>query len=124
LEQWQKTGATEPLIITGRHKETCRCGKCPEGLTRFVGAKSALSFGKKSGVKRGKDYGEWVAHEIRVSFSPYPKREKILSDNRLKVWDYISEESVPYDPAVKDSEAVGQNLQESYLEEQPNLDFG
>ncbi len=122
-ETWQRSKTNKPIIITGRHKDDCLCGKCPEGLTRFVGAKSAISFGKKSGAKRSADYGEWVAHTIQVSFSPKPKRETILSDYRLKVWDYISEHSVPYDSAIQDPEVVGIDEFKKLIEEQPDLDL-
>jgi len=122
-EQWEKTGSKKPLVVTGRHSEDCHCGKCPEGLTRFVGAKSALSSGKKSGIKRSPNYGEWVPHTIQVSFSPKPKREKILADGRLKLWDYVSEESVPYDRALEHPEIVSLGMARDMLEEQPDLDI-
>jgi DNA polymerase type B, organellar and viral len=70
-------------------------------VTRFIGAKTGLSRGEKSGVKRSAGYGEWVSYPITMSFDPSPKREKILSNGRLSVEEFVGTESEPYERAYK-----------------------
>lgn len=99
----------------------------PDGIykvltQRFIGMKSALSRGTKSGVKRSAEYGEWINWPIQVSFNPLPKREKVMSDYRLKPWDWMPE-SEPYSPAVECPETIQHNNMMTMLEEQPNLDL-
>lgn len=94
------------------------------GLERFVGAKSALTRDSKKRVTRSPDYGEWISHEVEVSFSPFPKRRRIMSDGRLEPWAYLGWESEPYDPALESPEAKLLSIAEMIAEEQPDLTFG
>ena len=91
-------------------------------LSRFVGAKSSVTK-SSSGYKRGDDYGEWIAHEINVGFSPFPKRKSILDDGRMETWPHFNWESVPYDPAMKDPESMALIDATNSGLEQPNGDF-
>lgn len=93
------------------------------GLTRFVGAKSAITYGANSGYTRSPNYGEWVDHKIQVSFNPYPKRKSVRADGSLEPWGYFDWESVPYDPATKSPEAVMLALAELIALEQPDGTF-
>lgn len=92
------------------------------GIERFIGAKTGISHGKKSGYSRSKYYGEWVSHPIQVTFNPEPKRETILSGGRLKPWHH-KPHSVPYNRALLSPEAIALRLAEIIAEEQPNADF-
>jgi len=110
VEQYEQDGHKEILEI--------------EGISRFVGAKSAISHSPKRNLyKRSRDYGEWVPHPINVSFSPYPKRCMISPDNRLELWGKILDESLPYDPAMisPDTNAINQAVQ--IAEEQPDAEL-
>jgi len=93
------------------------------GIERFVGAKSAITRGVKSGIKCSKDYGEWVEHPIRVTFHPAPKRELIMSDRRLKCHSYADWESVPYARAMTNPDLEAIKLAELIAEEQPDGGF-
>lgn len=95
------------------------------GITRFVGAKSALTRSPSSGiVTRSKDYGEWVPNPIELSFDPKPKRECVIpGTNRLKTWGYLDFESEPYDEAKKSPEAKLLELAKIRALEQPDIDF-
>jgi len=91
-------------------------------ISRFIGAKSAISK-SKSGYRRSSDYGEWIAHEIHVGFSPIPKRRQVLDDGRLEVWPYFAWESEPYDKAVENPEAELLDEASEIALEQPDSDF-
>lgn len=93
------------------------------GMTRFVGAKSALTRGSKSPPKRNSAYGEWVSHFIDVSFAPQPKRQSVGPNNRLEPWKYLDWESVPYDPAMQSPESILLSAAQQIAEEQPNVDL-
>lgn len=93
------------------------------GVQRFVGVKTGLSFGPKSGVKRSPAYGEWAEWPIVVGFHPAPKREFRREDDTLSCWAYAPEESVPYAAALESSEAKLAKLMEQIAEEQPDTDF-
>lgn len=112
-EQWPKIveayEARQDKVIVG-------------GIERFIGAKTGISHGKKSGYSRSKFYGEWVQHPIQVTFHPEPKRERILPNGRLRCWDH-KPHSVPYDRALLSLEAIALRLAEIIAEEQPNADF-
>lgn len=92
------------------------------GIERFIGAKTGISYGKKSGYTRSKYYGEWVKHPIQVTFNPAPKREAALADGRLAPWGRLGE-SVPYNRALLSPEKLALQLAELIAEEQPNADF-
>jgi len=92
-------------------------------ISRFVGAKTGVSFGPKSGYKRSENYGEWIDHTIKLSFDPRPKRRSVNSDRTLEVWPYLDWESEPYDSAVK-STALETDLENrDILDEQPDIDL-
>lgn len=100
-----------------------RAGK--DGVTvgqvvRFVGAKTGMSRGEVSGVKRSANYGEWIPYPITVGFSPRPKREKILPGGRLQPWKYLDWESVPYDAALEGPEGAALTLAQMIADEQPD----
>lgn len=65
-------------------------------ITRFVGAKTGMSRGEKSGVKRSPNYGEWIPYPITSSFDPRPKRIGILPGGKLRPFRYLARESWPY----------------------------
>ncbi len=92
-----------------------------DGMTRFVGMKSALTMSAK-GVKRSPQYGEWIPHAITVNFDPAPKRAEIRGQY-LTPHQYFDWESEPYDKAVASPEALMLALQLLQLEEQPNGDW-
>lgn len=92
------------------------------GISRFIGAKSALTRGVKSGITRSDDYGEWIDHKVNVSFDPRPKRCEQIGQ-RLVPWQSWSHESVPYKHALLSPEAVLMALAEQIAEEQPDADW-
>ena len=94
-----------------------------QGTTRFVGAKTGLSWCPKQGVKRSENYGEWIDWPTEVSFDPKPKRERILEGGRLKCWDYFEAPSLPYEAAIKSDEDKLLELAELIAIEQPDGDF-
>lgn len=92
-------------------------------VQRFIGAKTGVLYSTKGGYRRKKTYGEWIEDEIKVSFSPLPKRLAINDDCSLQPIDWWGEESVPYDAALKDPDAIMLALAEQIAEEQPNVDM-
>lgn len=94
-----------------------------QSVNRFVGAKSGITIGKKSGVKRSDDYGDWVEHPICVSFNPLPKRVRRIDGNRLQCHNYLDWESVPYKPAAIPPDVEGTLITKLLVDEQPDLDF-
>lgn len=102
-EAWEKK---EPLITI-------------DGITRFCGAKSSIS----KSLTRSENYGEWVPYTIDVTFNPHPKRERVLPNNTLALWDFFNWESVPYDAALESPEALALKDLEVLAAEQPNADF-
>lgn len=93
------------------------------GIERFVGAKSGLTRGVKSGIKVSPDYGEWVEHPVRVTFHPKPKRESINPDRTLEPMLYADWESEPYKNSLKGPEAIWLEIADQIAEEQPDADF-
>lgn len=89
------------------------------GINRFCGAKSSISVAHN----RSENYGEWVPFSIDVDFNPHPKRECILPDNRLKLWDFFNWESEPYQAALESPDAKALKEFERIAEEQPDADF-
>ncbi len=87
--------------------------------TRFVGAKTGITWGPKSGYKRRDDYGDWIPYPVKVSFNPHPKRSHITLDRSLAAWKYLDWDSVPYDPALKSHEALEMLLSKDIADEQP-----
>jgi len=90
-------------------------------LSRFIGAKSSISESKR-GFKRSPRYGEWIPHQIKVGFSPWPKRKAIESGGRLATWGHKSWHSVPYKRAMNNPEATALMEQTEMLLEQPEGD--
>lgn len=138
-EQWQTIVAAwkkgQGTLRIGKHCPRPRCkgefksGRCDVcgnekgGMQRFIGAKSALTLSPKTGtVKRSPLYGDWVDHEIEVSFSPLPKRSR-AEGSRLLCWQHHPHFSHPYSSALISPEAEILRLQQALLEEQPDLDF-
>jgi hypothetical protein len=102
-------------------------------LTRFVGAKTAISFQEETNEKgepeykfrRSLDYGEWTPRPTDMTFAPMPKREKILEGGRLQVRRIpLERESRPYSRAIKSFEATSLRAIQTMTEEQPDLSFG
>lgn len=100
------------LSIGGRDK------KGEPYLSRFIGAKSAISESGR-GYKRSPRYGEWIPHKITIGFGPKPKREKTLADGRLKVWRHFPFDSVPYKHAMRDPIGIAMAEATDRLLEQP-----
>jgi hypothetical protein len=94
------------------------------GLTRFVGAKSAIQKLPSGEIRRSEHYGEWVPHKIKVTFHPAPKRYKIEDDNRMLPWRWFGFDSAPYDGATESPEAKMMALAEQVADEQPDGGFG
>jgi hypothetical protein len=92
-------------------------------IQRFVGAKTGISYGELSGVKRSERYGEWVDWPIEITFNPHPKRENRLPGGRLSAWQYQNVFSVPYKPALLTEEAKLIRLHELIAGEQPDTEF-
>ena len=92
-------------------------------ITRFVGAKTGLSMGPKSGVKRSPNYGEWIPYPIVTNFTPLPKRQAVLGGGRLKPFGYLNWESLPYARALN-GEADPVEVEKLIADEQPDGAYG
>jgi DNA polymerase type B, organellar and viral len=96
-------------------------------LARFIGVKSSISRVGHSGqftYRRSERYGEWVPHEIKVSFSPWPKRERVLKNGRLEVWRHFDFDSFPYSNAMENPEAdMLEQDTDTMLEQPDGADF-
>jgi len=90
-----------------------------EGISRFCGAKSSISITHN----RSENYGEWIPYSIDVDFNPHPKRERILPDNSLKLWDFFDWESNEYSAALESPDAKLLREFELIADEQPDADF-
>jgi hypothetical protein len=93
------------------------------GMVRFVGAKSALHRHADGTVNRSDDYGEWVEHGVKLSFTPAPKRRTRLPDGRLVPWARAAWQSFPYQAAEPSPEAAHLTIADEQLMEQPDGDF-
>jgi hypothetical protein len=94
-----------------------------QAVNRFVGAKSGITIGKISGVKRADNYGDWIEHPIHVSFNPLPKRVERMPDNRLKCHNFFAWDSVPYKAANESPDIESLLISKMLIDEQPTLDF-
>jgi hypothetical protein len=112
-EQWEKV-----VDAWEAHRPTVKL----TGVSRFIGAKSGFSVAKGR-VKRSPDLGEWVSYPVDCSFNPRPKRCGVNRDGTLRPWDYVAQESTPYDRAMLSPEAALMRLAEKIAEEQPDTDF-
>jgi hypothetical protein len=112
-QQWHK-------IVDAWHKR--KTGIEFEGITRFIGAKSGVTWSPKQGVKRSKDYGEWVNHPVKVTFDPKPKRE-FIDGQSLTPWKRFDAPSMAYSKFAQSPEAQMLALATLIAEEQPNADF-
>jgi hypothetical protein len=59
-----------------------------KNLSRFIGAKHAISRGGPPGARRYKRsplYGTWIKRPVDMSFDPMPKRARILEDGKLEL---------------------------------------
>jgi hypothetical protein len=95
-------------------------------VTRFVGAKTGMSYGPQSGVKRSENYGEWIPYPITVRFRPTPKRQAVMPDGRLQPWEHFNWQSIPYKRALKDvsPEAMAYAMAREIADEQPSGEYG
>jgi hypothetical protein len=90
---------------------------------RFMGMKSST---RKVGdeYRRADYYGEWLPRDIKISFNPLPKRERVLEDGiSLELRRLPRDlESLPYSRAVaaQAPEAVALRLGEQEADEQPD----
>lgn len=87
-------------------------------VSRFVGAVSGIWLTPSGQYVRSEDYGEWVEREIKLSFSPLPKRE-----NGFKLRDYGGFETTPYTPALISPEAAELAREGNELYEQRDGDY-
>ena len=91
-------------------------------ITRFVGAKTGMSRGEKSGVKRSPNYGEWIPYPITSSFDPRPKRAAILPDGKLRPFRYLARESWPYMRALIQTDEPDE-VERLIADEQPDGEY-
>lgn len=81
-------------------------------LSRFIGAKTAITRGGNEGAfkyTRAAEYGRWVNRPVELSFDPLPKREGFTTDERglkrLELRSFEGLESLPYRRGVLSPEA-------------------
>lgn len=89
-------------------------------VARFHGAKNTVSFGKNTGYKRSKLYGQWDEKEIILSFDPMPKRASRRRDGTLVLRTRAGLTSEPYDPALKSLEGIMLEALALELADQPD----
>lgn len=94
-----------------------------DNVTRFVGAKSGVSFGPKSGYTRSPEFGQWIDRPITLKFDPRHKRVRRRDDNSLECWGYLDFESAPYKKAVASTALEGELENREILDEQPDGDI-
>jgi hypothetical protein len=100
-----------------------------DNVTRFIGAKTGISFGPKSGYTRSEDFGQWVDHPIKLTFDALPKRVRAMRAangkrfRRLECWQYLDFESAPYRKAVESTALEGDIENRAILDEQPDSDI-
>ena len=97
-EQWQK--------IVEAYERGEKMIKVQD-LSRFIGAKNAISVGGKPEslrYTRSIDYGRWKVRPVEMSFNPHPKRELTLSDGTLTL-RRVQGESAPYNKAITSEES-------------------
>jgi hypothetical protein len=91
-------------------------------VQRFVGCVSAVYLTPSGEYLRSEDYGEWVNREIKLSFSPLPKREP-GKGNYLKTRSFRGQETAPYDAALISPEAEQLRRETIEMLEQPDGDY-
>jgi hypothetical protein len=91
-------------------------------VQRFVGCVSAVYKTPSGEYLRSEDYGEWVEREIKLSFSPLPKRE-LGKENHLLTRNFAGQETTPYDAALISPEAEELRRETIELLEQPDGDY-
>lgn len=61
-------------------------------VVRFCGAKSSITRsldGEPYRYKRADRYGQWIERDMKLGFSPLPKRRAINPDGSLEVWNFL-----------------------------------
>lgn len=91
-------------------------------VNRFVGAVSGIYKTPSGEYLRSPDYGEWVDREIKLSFTPLPKRE-LGRDGELLTRNFRGQETTPYDAALVSPEAEELQRETRELLEQPDGDY-
>lgn len=91
-------------------------------VNRFVGAMSGIYKTPSGEYLRSNDYGEWVDREIKLSFSPLPKRE-LGRGNVLLTRNFRGQETTPYDAALVSPEAEELQRETTEMLEQPDGDY-
>jgi hypothetical protein len=110
----------EHAHICQRWEDGCEDVIVPS-VTRFVGLKSGTGHSETEGYKVHPSCGEWVEREIRLSFSPLPKRGGIESDRRtLTIRRFPNQTSLPYRKSLISAEAAELRQAEIEASEQPD----
>lgn len=110
LDHWKKNGPWQDYKVLG--------------LKRFVGVRTGVQVYKEAeGPCRSRDYGEWIDYPIDLSFDPFPKREKIYKDMRLKPWAKVEGPSMPYRKGALSNDAKALKEAEAILSDQADGDF-
>jgi hypothetical protein len=110
LDHWEKYGTSEKFEV--------------KGLQRFVGMRTGVQDRKSNGIVRDKNYGDWIDYPVEVSLTPLPKRERVLPDYRLKMFDAMTGYSAMYNKIKRLSpEAAAHQEVEEILGEQADGDF-
>jgi DNA polymerase type B, organellar and viral len=117
IEHYETHGLDEDLILPS--------------IRRFCGGKTSISFAPGTGKYTrangeyvgGPAYGQWIEREVKLSFFPMPKRDKVLKGNFLRLRSFPrSQESYSYDKAVVSKET--RDLRDAKTEELEQPDCG
>jgi len=97
-EQWQK--------IVDAYESGADMVKVQD-LSRFIGAKNAITRSEKPGAwryTRSPEYGRWKLRPVEMHFNPHPKREAKMPDGTLTL-RRVQGESAPYDKGMESEES-------------------
>lgn len=105
-----------------RAMTVCECGKSWAGtLERMCPRCGKLGIEMKTG--RAPVYGTWSQRDVQISFATLPKREAVMSCNRLRVRDLGGAESYPYEGVTSPEGKVAASGKEIALEQPEWYDF-
>lgn len=93
------------------------------GSQRFIGARSGVTWSRKTGCVRREDYGDWVDWPIEVTFDPKPKRMAVREDGGLVAWTNFKVPSLPYKKAIRSHEDELLEIACQIADEQPNGEY-
>lgn len=126
-DSWKQYRDTQPVTVANVRRfcgalTSIRRNEQADGTFKYIRANGHNGLPDEN-EKNWPKYGEWVEREVKMSFDPRPKRERVLEDGvSLELRDSQGD-SIPYSKAMKnvESDAMGEGYK--IMIEQPDCDM-